>query len=260
MRKLIEEWIDAIRSEFGRIVLPQLPSLLEEIPRELRRVDVDTDDLFDQVERGAAQRVHLSPRVRAIVNEAASRQGKRLKKSVAKVLGIRPELGEPWLAQLLESSVKESVRNIKRVSGTFLATAEKLISNAIAQGESLRSLTKDLTQDFIDEGMEAKRAKQRAKLVARDQIGSVISGLDRARQTQLGVTRYTWRTSVDERVRPSHREREGEVFEWNRSIEAQLREKGLDVDRIDGHPGRPINCRCTAEPVLTDLLDDLPAV
>lgn len=66
--------------------------------------------------------------------------------------------------------------------------------------------------------------------------------------------------SLDERVRPSHLERCGETFDWNEAIEPQLREKDLDVDKIDGHPGKPIRCRCIGVPVFGDLLDDVPEV
>jgi SPP1 gp7 family putative phage head morphogenesis protein len=68
--------------------------------------------------------------------------------------------------------------------------------------------------------------------------------VNRARQTELGVKQYTWRTSLDERVRPEHQEREGEVFSWAKPPK-------------DGHPGQPINCRCTADPDLSAILDDL---
>ena len=46
---------------------------------------------------------------------------------------------------------------------------------------------------------------------------------------------YVWRTMQDEKVRPEHAEREGEVFCWDEEPEG-------------GHPGEDYNCRCWAEP------------
>ncbi|QJE73761.1 minor capsid protein [Aerophototrophica crusticola] len=47
---------------------------------------------------------------------------------------------------------------------------------------------------------------------------------------------YVWRTMRDERVRPSHAERDGKVFRWSDPPQG-------------GHPGEASNCRCWAEPV-----------
>jgi SPP1 gp7 family putative phage head morphogenesis protein len=44
-----------------------------------------------------------------------------------------------------------------------------------------------------------------------------------------------WSTQLDERVRPLHENREGQVFSW-------------DDPPSDGHPGFPPGCRCVAAP------------
>jgi SPP1 gp7 family putative phage head morphogenesis protein len=46
---------------------------------------------------------------------------------------------------------------------------------------------------------------------------------------------YIWRTSGDDKVRPSHAANEGRVFAWNNPPDT-------------GNPGEAPNCRCTAEP------------
>src|SRR5690606_28370742 len=66
--------------------------------------------------------------------------------------------------------------------------------------------------------------------------------LSEHRQRNLGVKRYTWRTNVDGRERPHHRERNGKAFSW-------------DEPPSGGHPGSEVHCRCTAEAILD--LDDL---
>jgi SPP1 gp7 family putative phage head morphogenesis protein len=85
---------------------------------------------------------------------------------------------------------------------------------------------------------------RRAAGLARDQVASLQGQVVAARQTRLGVTRYRWRTVGDSRVRTAHSRREGQIFSWK-------------SPPSDGHPGQPINCRCTAEPVLDDVLADL---
>lgn len=49
------------------------------------------------------------------------------------------------------------------------------------------------------------------------------------------TTHYIWRTSGDDKVRPSHAVNNGRIFSWDNPPET-------------GHPGEDYNCRCTAEP------------
>lgn len=80
----------------------------------------------------------------------------------------------------------------------------------------------------------------RARLIARDQTGKLTADLNRIRHEQAGITKYIWRTSVDERVRPRHRDLEGKVYEYGEPTGA---EDGLP-------PGQPIQCRCIAQAVV----------
>ena len=91
---------------------------------------------------------------------------------------------------------------------------------------------------------EVVRSKKHARLIARDQTSKAIGQLTRVRHEQAGLTHYIWRTSGDERVRPSHSDLDGTVQEWQKP-------PGI------GHPGDDIQCRCVAEPVLPQ---DVPGV
>ena len=55
------------------------------------------------------------------------------------------------------------------------------------------------------------------------------------------IKKIRWETSEDERVRASHAKLDGKVFDWD------------DLPVVDGvktSPGRPINCRCVAVPII----------
>lgn len=99
-----------------------------------------------------------------------------------------------------------------------------------------------------------KVAGSRAKLIASDQTGKIIGNLNEARQTDLGVTSYKWRTMEDQAVvgtpgglypkgNPAHMnhfERDGVVFLWA-------------APPPDGHPGQAINCRCFAQAIIPEV-------
>ena len=75
-------------------------------------------------------------------------------------------------------------------------------------------------------------------------MGKLNGQLTMLRQSAYGVEAYIWRTSLDERVRQMHADRDGERFEWSTPPE-------------DGHPGMPIQCRCVAEPDIDAQLKEL---
>lgn len=80
-------------------------------------------------------------------------------------------------------------------------------------------------------------SRNRARVIARDQTSKLWGKLTEARQTKAGVIEYIWRTSRDDRVRPTHRENFGRIFRWS------------DPPMPTGHPGNDIICRCWAEPI-----------
>jgi SPP1 gp7 family putative phage head morphogenesis protein len=93
-------------------------------------------------------------------------------------------------------------------------------------------------------GRRFEVSESRAALIARDQVGKFYGALNAARQQDVGITHFLWRTANDERVRPEHIELNGERFAWSKPP-------------AEGMPGQPINCRCYADPDVGALLDSL---
>jgi len=89
----------------------------------------------------------------------------------------------------------------------------------------------------------------RAKLIARDQTAKLGSELSAMRHVAAGFTRYTWATSGDERVRQEHQDLDGKIYAYG---EATDEEEGLP-------PGQPIQCRCIAEPIFEEFIDEKQA-
>lgn len=256
--------LSELRDMIGDMVIKHLPAIVDDAPIELiTRKDVGEilEEVIDNVRIAFAARAPLEMIARRAGNEAESKNAQEQKRVVQTVLGIRPELGEPWLEKLMNQFTKSNARKVKMVTDGFIDRVEDRVSTMIREGARAEEIAKEIEADFISsQGIEAGIAARRAKLIARDQIASLQGDITRVRQTELGVTRYIWRTAEDEVVRASHRARNGKTFVWGKSIRAQLRAKNLPIDKIDGPPGKPINCRCYAEPVLEDLLPGLPSI
>ncbi|WP_454691139.1 phage minor head protein [Achromobacter aloeverae] len=153
--------------------------------------------------------------------------------------GVDITKAEPKLPQLMRMWEAENVGLIKSIPQQYLDTLHGRVVAAVRKGTSLRDMTRQVRDTY-------NLPRNRAELIARDQIGKLNGDLTEYRQTNIGVKSYLWRGVMDVREREEHVEREGEEFQW-------------DTPPPDGHPGQPIRCRCWAEPKLP-LLDDLDAL
>lgn len=93
-----------------------------------------------------------------------------------------------------------------------------------------------------------KVTESRAQLIARTEIAKANSTLTQARATAVGADSYIWRTAGDADVRESHAEMEGRVVRWDSPPTLS--------DGTTTHAGQIYNCRCWAEPIFSDLMDD----
>lgn len=142
--------------------------------------------------------------------------------------------------------VRENVALIRTIPADHFASLETKVTTAWKEGVNTRQLTRTIMDQH---GV----TRSRARLIARDQIGKLNGKVNEVRQGELGLTSYQWTTSGDERVRDMHADLEGTIQKW--SDPPVTNEAG---DR--NHPGEDYQCRCTAEPVLTnDNLEELIA-
>lgn len=152
---------------------------------------------------------------------------------IRRVIGISIRDADPGVAAHIDQFRAINVSRIKSLAGQELVQITQLLERSEATGARVEVLRKAIQERF-----EVGRSK--AALLARDQTLTLNAQLARTRQQNVGIVEYIWTTSGDERVRPEHEERDGKVFRW-------------DTPPEDGHPGEPIQCRCTAFPVLPAL-------
>ena len=143
-------------------------------------------------------------------------------------------LTQPQVESFLQAKVTENVELIRTIPPrTRAGLADRLqreLREAPFDQQRLRGL---LRAEYRSEGYNLRR-------ITRDQTNKTIGQLTEIRQRQVGVTRYTWRTSQDERVRTSHASKNGLTFEWGRP------------PADTGHPGADIQCRCVALPIVDE--------
>lgn len=163
-------------------------------------------------------------------------QERELAKQVRSQFGIDVIGSDARLPGARDAFVQENTSLIKGLPGRSYAEIEAMTIREIEAGTLHKDLAKQLRARF---GFNTTRAK----LIARDQVGKYYGAVNKVRQQNMGVTRYTWRDSGDIRVRDSHVGFSGQVFKWGEAPE--------------GDPGMPIQCRCYPEPVFDDILEGL---
>jgi SPP1 gp7 family putative phage head morphogenesis protein len=113
-----------------------------------------------------------------------------------------------------------------------------------------REQRRGLRASEIAEALERKLpqvAKNRAKLIARTEVGKAETALTQARSERLGLAWYEWATSEDQRVRPSHRTFDKVLVAWSDPPSPE-RFAGEQGKAGAYHPGCVWNCRCISLP------------
>lgn len=198
--------------------------------REL--VDRAREELNDAIQPADLERL---ARVFAGKTQAYNRD--QLSRQVQHALGADVFAADRALKPLTEAFVDANVGLIKNVGDKLATDIETTTMRAIQDGKLHGDLAEELEAKF---GF----AEDRAALIARDQIGKAYGQVNAARQREIGVTKFIWRTVHDDRVRQEHEDRDGETYEYSDPPDGEL-------------PGEPINCRCYAEPVFDDILAEL---
>ncbi len=252
--RIEEEYAAAIRKlviaplrKFMQPLFDELPRLMTSANREralLLRHDAGEGkrarELIDQAKASLADAItpsDLDGLAREFARTTADYNRVQLSRQTQAAMGTDVFAPDRALKPLTEAFVDANVGLIKNIGDKLATDVEITTMTAIQEGQLHGDLATELEGKF---GF----AEDRAALIARDQIGKAYGQINAARQREIGVTSFVWRTVGDDRVRDEHAERDGETYTYDDPPDGEL-------------PGEPINCRCYAEPVLDDILNEL---
>lgn len=240
---------------------PAIARLHHELPDLLRSSQVARGDALElRLDVGEVQRARaIIDQARAALDVAVSApmlerlaeryaratslfQRAQLARQIKAAVGIDIIAHDRTLPALVEHFVGENVALIKSLGEQSLGDIEKIVARAFTTGQRAEAVQNEIADRY---GVHERHAR----LIARDQIGSLNGQINASRQRELGVRKFRWRNVHDARVRPLHvrfeRESELEPYSYdNLPIENGRRVK----------PGEPPLCRCHGEPVFDDLL------
>lgn len=140
----------------------------------------------------------------------------------------------PNIVERVNELTVSNIQLIKSIRTQYLDKVQNAVMQAMVQG----ALNKDLAEQLKKLGEDVE---SRAMLIARDQSSKLNAALTRARHEEVGIKKYMWSASLDERVRESHAEKDGQIFEYS------------NPPADTGHPGHDFNCRCVQIPVFDEV-------
>lgn len=235
--------IVAQAQETLRPLLDELPELVKSSIQEQERLDVgEAARVQALTEIGeTALSASLNPAVLdalaiEFAQKTATWQRRQLLRQTRAAFGVDLLASDPPAMQAAIEGFRAGNRGLMRDLGRkTVSDLEGTIQRGLQRGTLHSQLAKEIEQSLV-------KNRNRARLIARDQVGKFYGKVNKVRQEAIGVTHFKWRTSSDERVRDEHVALEGLTFTWAKGAGSE------------GIPGEPVNCRCFGEPVLDEIL------
>lgn len=233
-----------LRAYVARIIeecnmaIPEIKAVLEAAGARFDDYDSDLTALLDRIGARIDRRVAetaIRRRIEQIYGQVNRFNDEDFRAIVGQAVGAKDfYINENWQSVARSVFVQENLDLIRSIKSQTLEKLRYKMGDMVMQAQDNALQASELSGMIQD---IAHNERNRADLIARDQIGKLNGRMTQFRQQSAGITRYIWRTSRDERVRPSHQERDGKEFEWAKPPS-------------DGNPGIPIRCRCIAIPVI----------
>ena len=241
--KTILEYVDKMQAMTQSIISPQLSGIIDQAGFRQDAWNDSVDNVIESLKVSFDKELpDFSVYASDIGQKTSDWSNKEWQKTMKSVMQVEFYQNEPWLSGLVDSFVKQNVNLITKLTSETTTDIHGIVDRGIVAGKRHETIMKEIISGTDLQKGKFQTVRTRARLIARDQVAKLNGNLMRLRQTNLGITHYIWRTSLDERVRPTHAALEGKRFSWDNPPDV-------------GNPGEDYQCRCTAEPDFQELLD-----
>lgn len=240
-------------------VLPLLEALFVSDMGATRRLDStnvrldEIGDAFDLLE-AALQRVMVKFG-RAVASkrrdlwDIGQQVNQNSAQNISKAIGVDLLTSDTQVDKAIDVWTKDNAKKITNIGQQQTDQISSIVLNGYRQGlapSALRSAVLDTfraADDRTTDKASGMSMEDRAKFIARNEVSTLSGQVTQLRQQRIGIDKYIWQTSEDERVRPSHAALNGKVMRW-------------DSPPPFGHPGMDYNCRCIALPYFDESNSD----
>ncbi len=210
------------------------------------KVDAPEDNIYNGLEdlEGQLQKqvdeFNTEQQIRQIANQVKTKAIADLTTTfeAAGVTAFKPYSGK--MNQLVNATVQQNVSLVKTIPRQYHDDLQRVVTEGIRSNWTI-----DALENAIEERFDV--AKSRTKTIAMDQTNSLYSAITRAQHSEIGLEKFRWIAVMDNRTRPSHANLHGTIHTWESGA------GGI-------YPGGPINCRCVAIAVRSELANVVAGV
>lgn len=146
---------------------------------------------------------------------------------------IQPKLPPAQKQQLAEKWSKNLDLYITDFAKSRISKMRDMVQQQTFEGRRAIDLAKMLQGEY---GI----SKRKAEFLARQETSLLLSKFKETRYSAIGVTKYRWSTSRDERVRHDHKDLNTKIFSFTLPPVTNLKTGARN------NPGEDFNCRCVA--------------
>ena len=194
-----------------------------------------------------------------IVNSLNKIQKSKFINNINSAIGVDLEqiLHNENLEDFVSMQINKNVSLVKSIPDEFFKQIEAEIYNGVSNGATYGSIAKRIS-GIKDISSVFGKLSNRTKFIARNEVENINAALVKKRSEKVGLKKFIWQTSRDERVRGnpagtypnakcSHYKLDGEVFTWA---------NGAKCGGKDIYPGSDFNCRCVAINIIEGINDE----
>lgn len=154
---------------------------------------------------------------------------------VKSVLGLTPLTRNEQINAIAKAAVRENVSYVRSIPSQYHDKLETAILQGLRRGKSTGEIADEIQRIY-------EVSRDRARFLARDQAGSLMTDITKARHESQGLEYFIWRTAGDGVVRDAHADLEGKRFKWSEGANGLL-------------PGEDYGCRCVGEVDVDELME-----
>jgi uncharacterized protein with gpF-like domain len=278
--RILNDMVSAWKKQIQEKIVPNLAQIVGEYEFTQDSWSESIDSLTKALSISMKQSEQLAiDNLSIIADQASDFNLNQWRQAVVAALGVDLVGAEPWLEDLRRDFISKNTTLIRNLTDDTLKEVQRVMSDGITKNYSHKTIEKQLIQETTLEALNIqardskssviRKTRNRARLIAEDQIGTYNSKNTELRQTGFGIKSYFWDHSDDIRVRGKsnpnglyknstydHWARQGKVYAWRRSKNGKY-PPGVNPPPPDGNPGEAYRCRCSAIPNFEGILEGI---
>jgi len=266
--KELERQVGRLEQEAAQRARAVMEQVRQEVMVELRNTPPERFRTFflRELQRSVDQKIgvleqRLKQEIRPRIQDALE-AGRLSIQEPAAILGVSVPLIH--LPQNLVDVVQGFTADlIKRISDETRSRINADLASSILRGDSILDAARRIGRSLNTPATTFGTVSKRAETIARTETLRAYSIAQAASLRQIADyvpnLKKQWLATLDDRVRPAHRQAHGQIRDWDEPFAVDEEELMYPRDP-GGSPENTINCRCVVVPVLPEVEEDLGSI